>query len=327
MGLAFSYAKNPSVQWRTPIGLSMVFPTILAVALYFTPESPRYLLFKNRPEEAWKILSKIHYDPRDENQAFVKEEFFQMQRQLEFDRTLNSSWLHMFKKPSYRKRLGMVSLVTFLGQSTAVLVAAAYVCCSFAVPSTVQALTVNRVHRFTPNWALTPNRASSCNAAGLQVSSRVPSQPVTGPNKGVAGSIPAAIVGVTLCDKYGRKVFIMTGYVGCLVSLCVLTAMLAVYAPSGTNKVGLGWAVAALYMIVIFYCVGVEACGSPFYTEIFPTHIRAKGVCFCVFVNSLVNLLYLEVAPTALANIGWKFLLVSLGLTPGPTLPLPTCLC
>lgn len=103
----------------------------------------------------------------------------------------------------------------------------------------------------------------------------------------------------------------MIGFVGCILSLAILTAMQAVYAPSGTNKAGLGWAVAALYLIVIFYCLGVEACGAPFYTEIFPSHIRAKGVCFCVFINSLANLLYLELAPTALQNIGWRFLLVS----------------
>ena len=114
-----------------------------------------------------------------------------------------------------------------------------------------------------------------------------------------------------MCDKHGRKPFIMMGFVGCVVSLALLTAMQALYAPSGTNRVGLGWAVVALYMIVIFYCLGVEACGNPFYTELFPTHIRAKGVCFTIFVNSAANLLYLEVAPTALQNIGWRFLLVS----------------
>ena len=103
----------------------------------------------------------------------------------------------------------------------------------------------------------------------------------------------------------------MTGFVGCVVSLSILTAMQALYAPDGTNKVGLGWAVAGLYGVVIFYCLGVEACGNPFYCEVFPTHLRAKGVSFTLFVNSAANLLYLEVAPTALHNIGWKFLLAS----------------
>lgn len=103
----------------------------------------------------------------------------------------------------------------------------------------------------------------------------------------------------------------MTGFVGCAIFLSLLAAMLAIYAPDGTNKVGLGWAVAATYAVVICYCLGVESCGAPFYTEIFPTHIRAKGVCWTLFINSLVNIVYLEAAPTALQNIGWKFLLVS----------------
>ncbi|OAL20288.1 hypothetical protein AYO22_09000 [Fonsecaea multimorphosa] len=275
MGLAFSYTTNPDVQWRTPLGLCLVpSTTLLAVLLFWAPESPRYLLLKGRAEEAWQIVSRLHHNPRDENQEYIKEEFYQMRTQLELDRTLNCSWFQLFAKPSYRKRMLMASLVTFLGQSTAVLVAAAY------GPSLYAALGFNV-------------KQSLILQCGW-----------------IAGSIPAAIIGVTLCDRFGRKPFIMTGFVGCVVALAILTAMEAVYAPTATNKVGLGWAVTALYLIVIFYCVGVEACGSPFYCEIFPTHIRAKGVCFCFFVNSLANLLYLEVAPTALQDIGWRFLLV-----------------
>ncbi|EXJ70980.1 uncharacterized protein A1O5_05973 [Cladophialophora psammophila CBS 110553] len=273
IGLAFSYTTNPDVQWRTPLGLSLVPSTSLLVVLYWAPESPRYLLLKDRAEEAWQIISKLHHDPTDENQEYVKEEFFQMRTQLEFDRTLDSSWIHLFSKPSYRKRMLMACLVTFLAQSTAVLVAAAY------GPSLYAAL----------GFSIKQSLILQCGW--------------------IAGSIPAAIIGVTLCDRFGRKPFIMTGFVGCTVALVILTAMEAVYAPTATNKVGLGWAVTALYLIVIFYCLGVEACGAPFYCEIFPTHIRAKGVCFCVFVNSATNLLYLEVAPTALQNIGWRFLL------------------
>ncbi|OAG37952.1 hypothetical protein AYO21_07802 [Fonsecaea monophora] len=274
MGLAFSYTTNPDVQWRTPLGLSLVPSTALLAVLFWAPESPRYLLLKGRVEEAWQTVSRLHHDPQDENQEYIKEEFFQMRTQLEFDRTLDSSWFHLFSKPSYRKRMLMASLVTFLGQSTAVLVAAAY------GPSLYASLGFNV-------------KQSLILQCGW-----------------IAGSIPAALIGVTLCDRFGRKPFIMAGYVGCVVSLVILTAMEAVYAPTATNKVGLGWAVTALYLIVIFYCLGVEACGAPFYCEIFPTHIRAKGVCFCVFVNSAANLLYLEVAPTALQNIGWRFLLV-----------------
>lgn len=127
MGLAFSYTTDLNVQWRTPLGLCLVPSTALLVVLFYAPESPRFLLLKDKPEQAWKIISALHHDSIDENQEFIKEEFLQMRTQLEFDRALDSSWLHLFKKPSYRKRTLMACLVTFLGQSTAVLVAAAYV--------------------------------------------------------------------------------------------------------------------------------------------------------------------------------------------------------
>jgi MFS family permease len=127
MGLAFFYVTDLDAQWRTPYGLSLLPPALILVALQFAPESPRYLLLKGKVEKAWEIMSKLHSDAIDENQVYVKEEFFQMKTQLEFERTLDSSWRRLFTKPSYRKRAAMACLVIFLAQSTGVLVAAAYV--------------------------------------------------------------------------------------------------------------------------------------------------------------------------------------------------------
>ena len=43
--------------------------------------------------------------------------------------------------------------------------------------------------------------------------------------------------------------------------------------------------------------------------EIFPTHLRAKGVCLGVSMISLMNIIWLQSAPTAFNKIGWKFYL------------------
>lgn len=42
--------------WRIPLGLFFIIPTCLAIGVYFLPESPRWLLMKNRPEEALASL-------------------------------------------------------------------------------------------------------------------------------------------------------------------------------------------------------------------------------------------------------------------------------
>ena len=50
-------------------------------------------------------------------------------------------------------------------------------------------------------------------------------------------------------------------------------------------------------------------------SEIFPTHIRSKGVGWSLAVLFLSALVYLEAAPTAFANIGWKYYLLFIILT------------
>jgi hypothetical protein len=49
--------------------------------------------------------------------------------------------------------------------------------------------------------------------------------------------------------------------------------------------------------------------------EIFPTHIRSQGVAWSLFGTFLSVLVYVEAAPTALANITWKYYIIFIGLT------------
>ena len=46
------------------------------------------------------------------------------------------------------------------------------------------------------------------------------------------------------------------------------------------------------------------------YSEIFPNHIRAKGICLSIATIALTDLVYLQATATAFANIGWHFYLV-----------------
>ena len=97
---------------------------------------------------------------------------------------------------------------------------------------------------------------------------------------------------------------------GCCAMLCLESAMIATYAAEGTNKAGLGVAVAAFYIFLIVYSVGIESCGIVFYSELFPNHIRAKGVAAAFLGIAIADLIYLQVTAVAFANVGWKFFLV-----------------
>jgi Sugar (and other) transporter len=50
-------------------------------------------------------------------------------------------------------------------------------------------------------------------------------------------------------------------------------------------------------------------------SEIFPTHIRSRGLAFALAVLFLSTIAYLEAAPTAFAQVGWKYYLLFIILT------------
>lgn len=127
----------------------------------------------------------------------------------------------------------------------------------------------------------------------------------------ITGGIPANFLGALVMDRFGRKPLMIFGVAGCCVCLCVEAAMVALYADEGTNKAGLAVGVAAFYVFLLVYSFGVDVAGVVFYSELFPNHIRSKGVSLCMVSIALTDLVYLQATSSAFANIGWKFFLVS----------------
>ena len=118
MGLAFFHAKDPIVQWRTPLGLALVFPVLMLLLLPILPESPRWLLMQDRPQQAEEIVHRLHRDLGDDE--FARAEFDLMRRQAQQDKTMDSSWRVLFARASYRKRAVIVILIGALGQLSGV---------------------------------------------------------------------------------------------------------------------------------------------------------------------------------------------------------------
>ena len=104
------------------MGLQMVFPSALICGLWWMPESPRWLLSKERIDEAWTIVNRLHSNPNDPNDKFADIEFRQMREQIELDRTYKTSYKEIFTRPSYRKRALITMFMTYSLMSSGVLV-------------------------------------------------------------------------------------------------------------------------------------------------------------------------------------------------------------
>jgi hypothetical protein len=96
---------------------------------------------------------------------------------------------------------------------------------------------------------------------------------------------------------------------GTTVTMSIMTAMVALYAGTD-NKAGNSIAILCLFVFVTFYGLCIDNTAFVYCAEIFPTTYRAKGVGIGLFVYYASSIAFLTPAPTAMANIGWKFYLV-----------------
>jgi hypothetical protein len=124
VGFGFYFWKSGGNNtWRVPLALQCAWPLLLLAGLYWVPESPRWLIMNDRLDEAKAILQRLHSTSKDStDDEYALAEFYQIQKQVLIDRTLGSSWVHMFKKPSYRKRALLAIGTTGIIQCSGVLV-------------------------------------------------------------------------------------------------------------------------------------------------------------------------------------------------------------
>lgn len=107
--------------WRYILGSSLVFSTIMLIGMFFLPESPRYLMFKGREQEAFAVWKKIRGFDTYESKA----EFLGMREtcQIEHEEQANSKkypWMDFFTNPRARRALIYANVMVFLGQFTGV---------------------------------------------------------------------------------------------------------------------------------------------------------------------------------------------------------------
>ena len=76
--------------------------------LKFCIETPRYLVWINKHDEAWRVIKKIHNDPNDPTDATARAEFVQITRQVDFDKEQKAGYVQMFVNPSWRNRSFLV---------------------------------------------------------------------------------------------------------------------------------------------------------------------------------------------------------------------------
>lgn len=110
-----------------------------------------------------------------------------------------------------------------------------------------------------------------------------------------------------MLDRVGRVKPLIVGAGGCALALVVNAALSQHLNGAGPNQ--LRAMVAMNFVFSLFYMpMGIISWVYP--AEIFPVDIQAKGNSISTFTNWTLNLVFAQISPRALTNIGFKYFYV-----------------
>ncbi|RDW59468.1 hypothetical protein BP6252_12555 [Coleophoma cylindrospora] len=271
LGYGCSFA-NTDIQWRFPLAFQCVPAVILLSGVWFLSESPRWLMEKDRQEEALAILHKLHDDADGTNQDYVELEYREIRDAIIAEREHNQiSWVSIFRKPSWRRRLLLGCGVQAFGPLSG----------------------INVINYYGPRIYAT---------LGINTQESLMIIGISG-----ALSIVYCTIGIGLLDRVGRVKPLIVSAGGCALALVVNAALSQHLQGAGPNQ--LRAMVAMNFVFSLFYVpMGIISWVYP--AEIFPVDIRARGNSLSTFTNWTLNLIFAQITPTALANIGFKYFYV-----------------
>ncbi|KAJ5970565.1 uncharacterized protein N7479_000483 [Penicillium vulpinum] len=271
LGYGCSFNQT-AFQWRFPLAFQCVPGIALVSGILFLNESPRWLMEKDRHEEALVALQNLHGDGTAETAQYIELELQEIRETIQAERMHTKiSLTSILRKPSWRRRL-------ILGCGVQ----------SFGVLSGINVI----------NYYGT--RIYDTLGFDTQMSLMI---------IGISGalSIVYCTGGLWALERVGRikpLIFSAAGMAGALVCNA---AMSQHWDDNNSNQLR---AMVAMNFVFSFFYTFVGIISWVYPAEIFPVDIRNQGNSITTFTNWTLNLVLAQASPTALSSIGFSYFYV-----------------
>ncbi|KAI5844619.1 general substrate transporter [Morchella snyderi] len=276
---ATSKHSNPDIQFRTPIVLQAVFGIVTMVMLIGLPESPRFLMAKDRREEALEVLAYLDDEPIDSPN--VQRQFKSISDALASEANSASGGKIMFKdyfaggkKQTFRR-----------------------LCLAYGIQMMQQLTGINAVIFYSAYLlqnVLNIERELSLIIGGC-----------TGLTFFVFTFIPILFI-----DSWGRRKPLIYGAAGQSVCMMFIAVLVKLSAVDGNDAAG----VAAVIFVIVYIATysGFAWVATPWLypTEISELKFRSQATALATSANWLWNFVVVKITPLGIENLGWKFFLI-----------------
>ncbi|KAK4234497.1 lactose permease [Achaetomium macrosporum] len=260
--------------WRIPSLLQMGPSMLQVIFVFFLPESPRFLISKDRYEEAERVLVKYHAEG-DAQSAFVKAELVEIKTTLEIEMEHSKrSWMDMVRTAGMRRRVVIGSLLGLFTQLSGNVVI------SYFLGDVLKLIGYT-----DPTFQAQYNLGNQC------------------------WSLVCGVSAALVVMRFRRRTMYLTGILSILavyVGWTTCTALFMVQKSGVAAKLSLFW----IYAYSPAYNLCFNALTYTYLIEIFPYAQRARGIAIFQFWGKAAQFFGTNVNPIGTDAIGWKYLLV-----------------
>ncbi|OQN97048.1 hypothetical protein B0A48_16852 [Cryoendolithus antarcticus] len=277
-GVNKNISSSDTAQWRVPFALQMLPGTLLFIGMLFQNESPRWLVEKNKIEQARRALATVRSRPIDS--LDVKQELDEIVE--DFHGHEKMSLTHQLSTTfSDRKifyRFAMAVTLMFWQQWTG----------------------TNSINYYAPQIFKSIGLAGT--SAGLFAT-------------GIYGVVKICITALTLMlatEQLGRKWCLIIGGLGQAFAMFYIGINQAVnpVVPGSALNGHSTFAIVCVYLFVVFYSIGWGAIPFVLSAECSPNHVRSLVMAAALMTQWLFNFVIAKLTPIMLAEITYGTFLV-----------------
>ena len=231
--------------WRSITFLQVLPSLIQLCGIWWIPESPRYLINKERHEEALHILSKWHAGG-DLNNATVQFEFREIKATIKIqkDNERATSYADFLRTKGNRWRLAIIISLGVISQYSG------------------NALFSNYMDIIYVGAGIGDESQKLAMSTGKTILDLI-----------------ITMTAALNVDRFGRRPLFLVSMIGMVCSFAIWTVTGAVYEYSHEQNLSAGYAqLVFIWLFGIFYDIGFSGLLVAYALEVLPFHLRAKGM-------------------------------------------------